>query len=271
MDALILGAIDEKQKSSGIRGNLFEIGVHHGKSAALLHLLRAEGEQAGYCDLFSKQELNVDSSGKGSRQAFEATFQSLFGETPSWVLEKSSHELVVGDTSSDCRIFHVDGGHRVVDVVNDLRIANSALTEEGIAIIDDVFNPSWPSVSQGFHEYMSLHPSSFSPLIIGGNKVFLCRPDQRKGYSNTLGAATLQSYVSLPSFSMQTKEWYGVDVATAVRLAHLDLQPIAAIRLRLARGGWMDAIDHIVHRFWPLRFARTSRRQVSSHGSRRIL
>src|SRR5687768_13855520 len=71
VDAQLFGAIDEMQKRRGISGDLFEIGVHHGKTALLLLRMAAEDEFVRVCDVFGRQDLNVDGSGEGSRALFE--------------------------------------------------------------------------------------------------------------------------------------------------------------------------------------------------------
>jgi len=72
VDAYAFGMIDEIQKRESISGNLFEIGVHHGKTAIFLARAAAPGEIVGVCDVFEDQQLNVDHSGSGSRDQFLA-------------------------------------------------------------------------------------------------------------------------------------------------------------------------------------------------------
>src|SRR5687767_10517483 len=48
---------DRVQKQHGIVGNLFEIGVHHGKSAMVLGAMARASERLGVCDIFGNQAL----------------------------------------------------------------------------------------------------------------------------------------------------------------------------------------------------------------------
>ena len=45
------------------------------------------------------------------------------------------------------RIVSVDGGHTADIAAHDLAVADEALAEGGIIIIDDVFNEQWPGVA----------------------------------------------------------------------------------------------------------------------------
>src|SRR5687768_6666561 len=64
--------IDDIQKSHGIEGDIFEIGVHHGRSAILLAAMaRPRRERLGVCDVFADQTSNVSGSGHGHREIFE--------------------------------------------------------------------------------------------------------------------------------------------------------------------------------------------------------
>ena len=67
VDAYLFGLIDEIQRREDLRGHLFEIGVHHGKTAIFLARMARAGELLGVCDVFGQQELNRDHSGEGSR------------------------------------------------------------------------------------------------------------------------------------------------------------------------------------------------------------
>jgi len=46
IDAHLFAIFDEIQKREGIRGNLFEIGVHHGKTALFLSRMAAPDERS---------------------------------------------------------------------------------------------------------------------------------------------------------------------------------------------------------------------------------
>lgn len=226
VDAYLFGFIDEVQQRESIRGNLFEIGVHHGKTAIFLARCRRDPELLGVCDVFEQQELNRDRSGEGSREVFLRNM----GTHPVRVFAKESARLTAEDTTTECRFVHVDGGHRAEDVLNDLVVAERALHQEGVVALDDVFNPNWPGVSEGFYRFVSAHPGALAPLLIGGNKVLLARPDALARYERHFDA--IADAVAAP-FTFDGKDWLGRPVLTAIRHAWLDLDPMGAARQHL--------------------------------------
>ena len=63
---MLFAWIDDIQKQAGITGDLFEIGVHHAKSAALLgRMARPDREVFGVCDIFEDQRFQRVGFGKG--------------------------------------------------------------------------------------------------------------------------------------------------------------------------------------------------------------
>jgi SAM-dependent methyltransferase len=224
VDAYLFGFIDEIQKRERIEGNLFEIGVHHGKTAIFLARMRREGEIAGVCDVFDQQELNVDRSGGGNRAIFE---RNLRGHELR-VFAKLSSTLTPDDTTERCRFFHIDGGHRAEDVVNDLEVAARALLPDGVVALDDLFNPNWPGVGEGFYRFIAAWRDVFVPILIGGNKVLLARPEAAARYERHRDG--VKEAVDAP-FDFGVKEWLGRSVLTAIRLAWVDLDPYGAARM----------------------------------------
>lgn len=217
IDALLFAAIDEIQKEEGIAGNLFEIGVHHGKTALFLARMLRDGESLGVCDVFGEQALNVDHSGEGSLSLFLANLGAYASRTR--VFAKLSSLLTTSDTTSSCRFFHIDGGHRPLDVMGDLAIAAAALLPDGVVAVDDMFNPSWPGVSEGVYRFLAARPGVFAPLLIGGNKVLFTRPPALPRYET--------HFASLPDpqpYRYERKEWLGRNVLVAGKTSWEELR-----------------------------------------------
>ena len=232
IDAFLFAIVDEIQKREGIAGNLFEIGVHHGKTALFLSRMSGPGELLGVCDVFEQQELNRDQSGEGSRELFLRYMRELGGRADVRVFAKLSSTLTSEDTTTRCRFVHIDGGHRPEDVINDLQVADRALLPDGVVAVDDVFNPSWPGVSEGFYEF--LRGGTFVPLAIGGNKVLVVRPaavDRYERHFHNLDE--WRAFIAPQPFSLERKGWMGRPVLTAARQTWVDLDPPGAARLHL--------------------------------------
>lgn len=245
IDAHLFAALDEVQKQNGVAGNLFEIGVHHGKTALLLARMRRGEERLGVCDVFDRQDLNIDHSGEGSRHLFLSNVRKFGGisEEQLLVFAKRSEELTSEDTTTTCRFFHIDGGHLPADVFSDLTTADAAVLEQGVVAVDDVFNPNWPGVAEGFFEFIAGRPRTLVPILIGGNKIFLTRPSAAEMYERHWARPEecRQSLGSLP-FTFEFKDWLGRRVLTAIRHAWVDLDPLAAARQHLTGRSWRERL-----------------------------
>jgi hypothetical protein len=226
IDAHLFGLIDEIQKQEGISGNLFEIGVHHGKTALILARMAAAEETLGVCDVFEQQELNRDRSGEGNREIFLRHMRTHDAEAR--VFAKLSSALTAEDTTTRCRFVHIDGGHRPEDVLNDLEVAERALLPDGVVAADDVFNPNWPGVSEGFYRYRG----DLVPLASGGNKVILAHRGAAARYEkHWQELAEWNDYIAPEPFTLGFKEWLGRNVLTMIRQSWVDLDPVGAARL----------------------------------------
>ena len=226
IDAHLFAIVDEIQKRERITGNLFEIGVHHGKTALFLARMAAKGELVGVCDVFEQQELNRDRSGEGNREIFLRHMQTHNADAR--VFAKLSSELTTADTTAECRFVHIDGGHRPEDVLNDLHVAERALLPDGVVAVDDVFNANWPGVSEGFYRYKG----DLVPIAIGGNKVLLARaPAVARYEKHWQQTDEWRPFIEPEPFVFGFKEWFGRNVLTLIRLSWVDLDPVGAARL----------------------------------------
>jgi hypothetical protein len=68
--ALVIAALNERQRALDAKGGIAEIGVHHGKLFILLYLLGRPPEKAVAIDLFEDQHFNIDLSGSGDLAKF---------------------------------------------------------------------------------------------------------------------------------------------------------------------------------------------------------
>jgi hypothetical protein len=176
----VVSFIDGLHQAQGLKGDIAEIGIHHGRLFFVLAAAAREDERCYAIDLFDQQELNVDSSGQGSKATFLKHAEELFPE----VLPRL--ELIAGDSmgltlpflrdkipTKGLRIFSVDGGHTAPHAINDLVIAQELLLGGGIVLLDDFFGPHWPGVTEGFFRFMAEHNRRMAPLMIFENKLFL--------------------------------------------------------------------------------------------------
>jgi hypothetical protein len=182
---LLLIWIDEIQKINGIKGNIFEIGVHHGRSAAVLGAFLRNDEFLGACDVFEYQQ-NISASGKGDKKVFLDNMNTIFkGRLDLQVFETISSQLDPGDIGSDYRLFHIDGGHLREEAYHDLHLASEVTKEEGLIILDDPFRAEWPGVTEALIQFLD-EKDDYCPIFAGFNKIGLGKNDSKELYSREL-------------------------------------------------------------------------------------
>jgi hypothetical protein len=187
----LFALLDHVQREAGTRGDLFEIGTHHGKSAVLLCAMAQPQESVGVCDLFGEQALNVSASGSGDRGVFERNVRDVVpGFDRLRVFERSSAQLSAEEVGSGQRFFHVDGGHLLEEALGDLRLAARVVHEQGVIVVDDPFRPEWPGVTEAILRFLGEEPA-YVPLVMGFNKLVLVRRDARARYAEALATPEL--------------------------------------------------------------------------------
>lgn len=196
------------QEEAGFAGDTAEIGVHHGCSALALIAAARPDETVTAIDLFDRQDLNADNSGGGNLTAFQEHLRYLFPAAKVRTIAKSSTDIRGAETEhglADLRFFSIDGGHTVALTLNDLEIADKSLAPHGIAVLDDVFNVSWPGVVSGLFAFLP-RPADLAPFAIFPNKVFLCRKPftdfYRRGCREALGFALDKPDVELQNYTV---------------------------------------------------------------------
>ena len=176
--------LDGFHKQRRLFGNLFEIGVHHGRTAVLLALMSEAGEVSVFVDLFERQAENVDFSGKGDRQIFEANLAKWAPGREARVLQGNSMELDFASTpelADGVRFAHIDGAHYPAAVLNDIAKTRSVLLDGGIVVVDDFMHTGFPGVNEACNAYLAAaSPDRLDPVAIGRNKLILTTPDARE-------------------------------------------------------------------------------------------
>ena len=103
----------------------------------------------------------------------------------------------------------IDGGHTEQCVINDLAIADAALADHGIIVVDDVFNSTWPAVVSGYARYLLDKPQMI-PFASAPNKVFACRAPFVERYRAVLRKAYARIYDRSDAFFGFPVDGYGM-------------------------------------------------------------
>ncbi len=172
------------QEGDNVPGGIAEIGIHHGKSFLVMALAARPLDRKFAVDVFGMQERNVDYSGKGDRNIFEAHLRTFAADYDIDVLEMDSLDLRGREAEFEfegLRFLSIDGGHTSKATTNDLHIADRALAAEGVCVVDDLLNPHWTGVVSGVFTFMS-ESQSLVPVALVPNKLVMARPAQRDRY-----------------------------------------------------------------------------------------
>jgi len=161
-----------RQADYGIEGNLLEIGVLNGRSAALA-AMHARPEEA---------LILVD------KELTSAARENVSAIKPRNVayLEMDSRELhrhpIAEANAGKCRWLHIDGEHSESGVTNDLELATLLLNGEGVVAVDDFMHPAYPQITRAIFRYLDAHERKLSVFLCGYNQSYLCRPSAKPRY-----------------------------------------------------------------------------------------
>ncbi len=206
-----IAKLSEIQSQNKITGAVCEIGVHHGRSFILLHLLTNGHEKSVAYDLFEMQEQNVDKSGEGDKGKllFNLNKHKCDLSRINVILKNSlslTPEQVLNDANGTIKIFSIDGGHTSEIVYHDLEIGENTISNGGIIIVDDVFEDQWPGVSEGTCKYLLGGNSKLIPVAVFDNKVAFTNMQHMKEIYQA-GLRTLA-----PEFIFKESKYFGTKI-----------------------------------------------------------
>ena len=187
--ARYIGELGRLQRESGISGASIEIGIHHGRLFILLHLAGSRQKDLAI-DVFDDQHLNTDRSGYGDRKRFIANVIRWGGSPVAIdILQKSSLDVSpeeILERVGQSALFSVDGGHTEECAFHDLKLADAVLHPQGVVILDDFFNESWPEVCLGATKYFADPNSRLRPFALTAGKMYLCTGENNAFYRNRM-------------------------------------------------------------------------------------
>lgn len=174
------------QTAAKVKGDLLEIGVLHGYTAALLFAALQPDERCNFID-----------PGR-TEQDFFPQIEKLNGRLPLeqirfWKLS-SFHVRKMGfgpDSSSNgadvdgLRFVHIDGEHSYEAIENDFRVVVDRLVNNGIIVFDDMYNGQFPQLTHALFDLLRKYRSDIVLFLVGMNKAYLCRP-QSLGFYRSL-------------------------------------------------------------------------------------
>lgn len=158
------------QQRRRIDGNLLEIGVHHGKSAALMAMYAEPGDKVVLVD-YELKPAPIEQALRAAQPAKGVEFVTVHGDS-----RDLPDSPLANATRRSYRWIHIDGEHTGGAVSSDLATANRLLAKEGVVVVDDFFSWLYPQVTESVLRYVREHPDDLALFLCGFNKAYLARP-----------------------------------------------------------------------------------------------
>lgn len=159
IDLRLFAEVDRLHRERGVRGDLLEIGVYHGKSAILMGLLARPEERLMVCDIFGlPDDVSEENRAEHERwyqgygqQAFEKSYLRFHSELPT-IWSMPSTRIDRKALAGSFRLVHVDGSHNYDVVRADIETAQELLGPGGVVVFDDWSTPNSPGTAAAIWE-----------------------------------------------------------------------------------------------------------------------
>jgi hypothetical protein len=237
------------QSSSGVTGDLLEIGSYHGRSAAVIGRCVQPGERFIVCDTFDRpgQEMYPNPS---SPEALRQTLARLAPDLQQVDIRASrSDELDLDGVI--LRFAHIDGGHSFDVALHDLRFTASHLAPNGIIAVDDYQHPDWQDVTAAVDTFVA--ESGFGVIADvnrwgeSGRKIYLGRPScvshgDRQAIADTAAGAQ----------AVQAPQPHMLELPLLLDQVSDDHSGVDALALLVRDGIHISTVDLVTRRCEPL-------------------
>lgn len=168
--AAIWDSLLDFQAQRGWGGHLLEIGVYKGKSAALIAKRSAADEEVWLVDRFLR---HADVQRTLSQVVDPNSTRLHYENEDSFQLRRHPQ---LADKFGQFRFVHIDGEHSSAAIQEDLATAHAFGSREVLVAVDDIFNFTYPQLTDSLFRYVREHPDQFSLILVGYNKAYLARP-----------------------------------------------------------------------------------------------
>lgn len=152
------------QSERGQRGDLLEIGVLRGKSAAMLAVHARADETVALVDPALRQEA-IDLVAEAHPHG-------------NLLLRVRSQDMARLDAIVQrrgcCRWVHIDGEHSGRAVRSDLAVAAELVAPDGIICLDDFFAPAYPQITEAAFRFLDERRGEFQLFLAGFRKAYVC-------------------------------------------------------------------------------------------------
>lgn len=157
-------------------GDIAEIGVYLGKSAALIGTAKRSDERFTVLDLFGASADDAENADENatqysalSRDRFEAHYLTVHDTLPT-VVQAASDRFTDHVRPGSLRFLHIDGSHLFEHVATDVRSARTTLADGGVVVFDDIRSEHTPGVSAAV--WQAVGDDGLRPIVVSPNKFY---------------------------------------------------------------------------------------------------
>jgi len=166
----VFGAILAYQNVVGVQGDILEIGVYHGRSAAAEAAFLKDQEHLVLVDTFRWDEID------GVWDNIHRVVPDLARDRVEF-MQMRSQDLTF--TEPRFRFIYVDGGHTFLETTADLALASDVLLPGGVIVVDDYDDADWPEVKTAVDGFLAR--GDFRVMLdpkveVSQRKLYLVRP-----------------------------------------------------------------------------------------------
>jgi hypothetical protein len=142
--------VDSVQRSLDVTGDALELGVQYGGSALMILCLLKSGERASFVDIVKQSGFIERTAALGRPSGVWYDFYET----------KTSDQSLDDILQRRFRLVHIDASHLYEDVAHDLSKFSTVTAEQGILILDDIFQPRWPDVTRATFDFLAQNRNS---------------------------------------------------------------------------------------------------------------
>ncbi|MER5351420.1 class I SAM-dependent methyltransferase [Kitasatospora sp. NPDC002551] len=167
-----------RQEKAGLSGDLMEMGAYLGRSAIVIGAHIQADETFTVCDLFDSDapddenaaEMDMSYRKTLTRTAFEANYLSFHDRLPE-IIQAPTSALAGGRVATGAfRFIHIDASHLYEHVAGDLQVARTALSPDGVVVLDDYRSAHTPGVAAATWEAVLNH--GLRPIVLTDTKFY---------------------------------------------------------------------------------------------------
>ena len=167
----VMDSLLEFQERKQIEGNIIEIGVFHGKSAAILAGRMAQSERLILVDIAAY--LERDKIPRSDIEFYCCSSKTFPERCPDYPALRRS-----------VRFAHIDASHQFKPTFDELAVCDELLREDGLRAMDDFTNLNYSQIIAAIFKYLFTTSTDLMPVIVTSEKAYLCRRSHFHVYAN---------------------------------------------------------------------------------------